>query len=75
MILWNSYTEPGQPCVITSGSALGSFERWWMKCSSRSRTCVFQCSNWFRLRSCARQSYFERQYADELASRSESSVP
>ena len=31
MIFVNSATDPGQPCVMISGSASGSGERWWMK--------------------------------------------
>jgi hypothetical protein len=26
---WNSTTDPGQPCVITIGSASACFERTW----------------------------------------------
>ena len=31
MILTNSATEPGQPCVMTSGNGFGPTPRSWMK--------------------------------------------
>ena len=61
MISMNSTTEPGQPCVTSSGRASGSGERWWMKWTSTSPICVLNWSNAFRRASCARQSYSSRQ--------------
>ena len=34
--LWNSTIEPGQPCVISNGSAPSCGERWWTKWMSTS---------------------------------------
>ena len=52
----NSTTEPGQPCVRTSGNASGSGERTcrkWMRCPS---IAVVNCGNPLSRASAARQS-------------------
>ena len=63
MIPVNSTTEPGQPWVITSGSASGSGERTCMKCTRCSWIVVVNCGKPFSWRSCTRQSYPVRQYS------------
>ena len=45
MTLKNSTTDPGQPCVKTSGVAVGSGERTWMKWMSRPSTVAMNCGN------------------------------
>ncbi len=55
--LWNSTIEPGQPCVISSGNASSSEDRWWMKWMSRPSISVVNWSNLFSAASRARQSY------------------
>jgi hypothetical protein len=61
MILWNSNTEPGQPWVMTSGSAFSCFERAWMKWTFCPSSSVRKCSKRFSNASAARQSYFSCQ--------------
>ena len=56
MTLWNSTTEPGQPCVMTIGMASGSGERMWMKCTSMPLTSAMYWSNRLSAASRARQS-------------------
>ena len=47
MIFVNSTNDPGQPCVMSSGSAFGCFERRWMKWIVRPSMFVVNCSNRF----------------------------
>jgi len=62
MTFMNSTTEPGHPCVITSGSAPASAERTCRKCTRCPSIAVVNCSNSLSRASCARQSYSSRQY-------------
>ena len=57
MTFRNSSTEPGQPCVMTSGTAPASGDRAWMKCTSMPPTRATNWSNRLRARSRSRQSY------------------
>ena len=52
----NSATEPGQPCVMISGSAFGSFERTWRKWMSSPSIPVVNWSKRLSFASRARQS-------------------
>ena len=61
MIFVNSAMEPGQPWVMTSGSASGCGDRWWMKWMSRSPMTVLYWSKALSRRSCSRQSNSSRQ--------------
>ncbi len=56
MISMNSTTEPGQPWVTISGSASGSGERAWMKCTGVPSTSVMKLSNALSIDSARRQS-------------------
>ena len=47
MSLWNSNTEPGQPCERRSGIAFELFEGWWMKCRSTPPICSLYCGKAF----------------------------
>ena len=49
-------TEPGHPCVMTSGSAPSYSERTWMKWISTPSILVVNCGSAFSLASHARQS-------------------
>ena len=60
---WNSTIEPGQPCVITNGSASAWGERTCTKWIPRPSRVVRNCGNAFRRASRARQSYFSAQYS------------
>ena len=62
MTLWNSTIEPGQPCVITSGSAPSSGERACTKWMSTPSISVRNCGKRLRPASDARQSYPSSQY-------------
>jgi hypothetical protein len=50
-------TEPGQPCVMISGSAFSCGERTWMKWMSSPSISVVNCGKAFNLASALRQSY------------------
>ena len=56
MISRNSTTEPGQPWVTISGSASGSGERAWMKCTRVPSTSVTKLSKALSIASARRQS-------------------
>jgi hypothetical protein len=62
MMSQNSTTEPGQPCVMISGSASGEAERTCRKCTRAPSIVVVNWANPFSRASCARQSYSSRQY-------------
>ena len=62
MMSQNSTTEPGQPCVMISGSASGEAERTCRKCTRAPSMVVVNWSNQFSRASCPRQSYSSRQY-------------
>jgi hypothetical protein len=51
-----SMIEPGQPCVMISGSASACGDRTWMKWMSSPSISVVNCGNAFSLASHARQS-------------------
>ena len=53
---WNSTIEPGQPWVMISGSAAGSFERTCRKWMSSPSISVVNCSKRLSFASRARQS-------------------
>jgi len=61
MIFVNSTNEPGQPCVMSSGKAFGSFDLRWMKWIVSPSIVVVNWSNPFSFRSWARQSNVSRQ--------------
>lgn len=63
MTFMNSAIEPGQPCVMISGSASGSGERTCMKCTVWRSISVVNCGYALSAASCARQSYVVRQYS------------
>ena len=50
-------TEPGQPCVMISGSAFSCGDFTWMKWMSTPSISVVNCGSAFSLASHARQSY------------------
>ena len=50
MIFVNSATEPGQPCVMTSGSGFGPLPRAWMKWMPSPPTAARNCGNAFSAR-------------------------
>ena len=52
----NSRNDPGQPWVITSGTAPGCGERTCRKWMSRPSIVVVNCGTWFSRASAARQS-------------------
>jgi hypothetical protein len=56
MMFMNSATDPGQPCVMISGSASGSAERTCRKCTFWPSMVVVNCGNSFSRASAARQS-------------------
>jgi hypothetical protein len=56
MILWNSNTEPGQPCESSSGIAFGLRDGSWMKWMSIPRTGSVNWRKPLSLPSQARQS-------------------
>ena len=56
MSLICSSTEPGQPWLMTSGSAFGCFERTWMKWMSSPSMFVTNCGKAFSFASAFRQS-------------------
>jgi hypothetical protein len=58
----NSITEPGQPCVMTSGNAFSCRDLTWMKWMSTPSISVRKCSSPFSFASHARQSYSVAQY-------------
>ena len=49
-------TEPGQPCVMISGSASSCFDRTWMKWTSNPSISVWNCGSALSFASAARQS-------------------
>jgi len=51
-----SMTEPGQPCVMMSGSAFGWGERTWMKWISSPSISVMKCGSALNRASNRRQS-------------------
>jgi hypothetical protein len=52
----SSMTEPGQPCVMISGSASWCGDLTWMKWTSTPSISVVNCGSAFRLASHLRQS-------------------
>ena len=52
----SSITEPGQPCVMISGSAFSCADFTWMKWMSRPSISVLNCGSPFSLASHWRQS-------------------
>jgi hypothetical protein len=56
MIFSCSTIEPGHPCVMMSGMALGCLERTWMKWMSRPSIVVVNCGKAFSRASSLRQS-------------------
>jgi hypothetical protein len=50
-------TEPGQPCVMSSGNALSWGDLTWMKWMSTPSISVVNCGSAFSLASQRRQSY------------------
>ena len=50
-------TEPGQPCVMISGSAFSCGDVTWMKWMSTPSISVVNCGSAFSLASHARQSW------------------
>jgi len=50
-------TEPGQPCVMISGSAFACRDLTWMKWTSAPSMSVVNCGSAFSSASHARQSY------------------
>ena len=50
-------TEPGQPCVMISGSASSCGDLTWMKWTSTPSISVVNCGSAFSFASHARQSY------------------
>ena len=50
-------TEPGQPCVMISGSAFSCRDLTWMKWMSTPSISVVNCGSAFSLASHLRQSY------------------
>src|SRR5215831_7078971 len=62
MILWNSHTEPGQPCDSNSGIGCGPLPGTWMKCTSMPPAGAVNCGKAFRFASWARQSKPSFQY-------------
>src|ERR687893_36362 len=63
MVSSSSMTEPGQPCVMISGSASSCRDLTWMKWMSMPSILVLNCGSAFKRRSHARQSYRVRQHA------------
>jgi hypothetical protein len=53
----SSMTEPGQPCVMISGSAFSCRDRTWMKWISTPSISVVNCGSAFSFASARRQSY------------------
>jgi hypothetical protein len=56
MTLRSSMTEPGQPCVMITGSAFSWRERTWMKWMSMPSMLVLNCGSAFSFASTLRQS-------------------
>jgi hypothetical protein len=56
MTLRNSTIDPGQPWVITRGSAFGCGERTWRKWIPKPSIVVRNCGSPFKRRSVVRQS-------------------
>ena len=56
MIFSCSMIDPGQPCVMTIGSAFAFFDRTWMKWISSPSIVVTNCGRAFSLASTFRQS-------------------
>ena len=54
--LWNSNTEPGQPCEISSGIGFGPRPGSWMKCRSMPPTVAVYCRKPLSFASHVRQS-------------------
>ena len=52
-----SITEPGQPCVMISGSAFSCADLTWMKWMSTPSISVVNCGSAFSFASALRQSY------------------
>ena len=52
----SSMTEPGQPCVMISGSAFSCRDLTWMKSMPTPSISVVNCASEFSLASQARQS-------------------
>ena len=52
----SSMTEPGQPCVMISGSASGCGNLTWIKWMSTPSISILNCGSAFSLASHARQS-------------------
>ena len=61
MMFMNSTTEPGQPCVMSSGMGAGPLPFSWMKCISTPCTGALKCAKRFIAASCWRQSYCSTQ--------------
>ena len=57
MVSSSSMTEPGQPCVMISGSAFSCRDLTWMKWISTPSISVVNCGSAFSLASHLRQSY------------------
>ncbi len=57
MIASSSMTEPGQPWVMMTGSALSCCERTWMKWMSSPSISVMKCGRALSFASRRRQSY------------------
>jgi hypothetical protein len=57
MVSSSSMMEPGQPCVMISGSALSWRDVTWMKWTSTPSISVLNCGSAFSLFSQVRQSY------------------
>ena len=62
MIFVNSVTEPGHPCVITSGICFGPTPFSWIRWMSSPPTFALNCAKPFSADSAFRQSYASRQY-------------
>lgn len=63
MTLWNSTTDPGQPCVMTRGTAPSCGDRTWTKWMSRPSISVRNWGKRLSRASDARQSYCSSQYS------------